>query len=336
MATHPLLKASLILTASTWMVPPATSQGGGALALHLPENATYHYVNATASTTIPSVPPTWFLPSFDDSGWFVGQGAFGSGFGGDMANAFGSDTPNAPQYPGSTAWSVEADPFLRTTFAVPTSRPLTVWIAVDNGIQQLYLNGLKTTISFNAEGDARRWEHVFDIPASLINPGTNSLALQLEDHGFATGFAMVITDDDVAVHPPFTTETCGIPAGSSEYGSGTPGTLGLPQVRLLDAPILGQAVRIELTNSADSASCGCLVWGHASTSILDPRFELLVTPDHILHVDLARGTSLLTARIPASIELCGTRLYVQLIQIDRGAVRQVSASRGLEVTQGGG
>lgn len=326
----------MLLALSTSLVPLTTSHGQGALALHLPENATYHYVNATSSTTIPVVPPDWYLPSFDDSGWFVGQGAFGSGFGGDMANAFGPDTPNAPQYPGSTAWSVQADPFLRTTFSVPSSRPLTIWIAVDNGIQQLYLNGMKTTISFNAEGDARRWEHVFDIPASLVNPGANHLAFQLEDHGFATGFAMVITDDDVAVHPPFTTETCGTLADTSEYGSGTPGTLGVPRVRLLDAPILGQSVRIELTNSADSASCGCLVWGHAPASIPDPRFELLVRPDHILHVDLARGTSLLTTRIPASIELCGARIYVQLVQIDRGAARHISASPGLEVIQGGG
>jgi hypothetical protein len=78
-------------------------------------------------------------------------------------------------------------------------------MAVDNGIQSLYVNGVLGTGSFNREGQAFRWEHVFDIPAAYTFAGENVLALQLEDHGGATGFVMMLTADDAAQNPTFTT-----------------------------------------------------------------------------------------------------------------------------------
>ena len=178
----------------------AAAQG---LTIFLPENAAYRYVNATASTTVGSVPGDWFSPSFDDSSWFEGSGAFGTGFGSDLPNAHGPGTPDAPQFPGGTPWSTHRDPYLRATFDLPRAMDLTIWIAVDNGVEAIYLNGISTGQSFNAEGDARRWEHVVDVPAAFVQAGTNLVALQIEDHGVATGFAMVITEDDPADNPTF-------------------------------------------------------------------------------------------------------------------------------------
>jgi hypothetical protein len=42
--------------------------------------------------------------------------------------------------------------------AVPTN--LTLWLAVDNGVEGFYINGVLGTASVNAEGTANRWEHV--------------------------------------------------------------------------------------------------------------------------------------------------------------------------------
>lgn len=84
---------------------------------------------------------------------------------------------------------------------------ITVWLAVDNGINSMYLNGVQSTGTTNAEGAAHRWEHVFDIAAEYTVVGTNVLALQLEDHGGATAFSLVVSGDDAAENPVFTTNT---------------------------------------------------------------------------------------------------------------------------------
>lgn len=201
MTTQRMLTVGLAAASAALL---AAAAGAAAVDVIVPENATYRYVNATAETTIDPVPADWFEPSFDDSTWFVGPGAFGTGFGTDLANAA---EVGAEEFPGGTVWSTNADPYLRTTFTLTEPTALTVWIAVDNGIQSLYLNGVLSIGNVNLEGAAYRWEHVFDVDASLTQAGENTIALQLEDHGGATGFAMLVTTDDDTVNPPFATTT---------------------------------------------------------------------------------------------------------------------------------
>lgn len=174
------------------------------LEIYLPENAEYRYVNATPSTMVTLVPDDWFTVGFDDSTWSMGEGNFGGSFGADLSNNTGPDTPESPGYPNATAWSVHHDPYLRTTFELDSPQDLTLWLAVDNGVYSIFLNGVQATGAVNFEGAAFRWEHVFDIDSSLTVAGTNLVALQLEDHGGATGFAMVITSDNAVVEEPFT------------------------------------------------------------------------------------------------------------------------------------
>lgn len=177
-----------------------------ALPIHVDQDATFRYVNATPDTTIPIVPADWFVPGFDDSTWHIGNAPFSTGFGGDMANVNGpfAPGPTEPIPSPSTPWSVQFDPYLRTAFVLDAPTALTLWLAVDNGIESLYLNGVLGTAGVNREGQAFRWEHVFDVPAAFTFAGTNVLALQLEDHGGATGFVMMLTSDDAAVNPVFT------------------------------------------------------------------------------------------------------------------------------------
>ncbi len=142
------------------------------------QTASYQYVNATAATTIGSVPANWFAVGFDDSKWFTGSGPFANT---DPGLTIFDDLKcertvctwsNGIRFPASrTQWDVDEDPDLRTYFTLLAPQDLTIWIAVDNGIGQvgaanagLFLNGVQTSNSINAEGNAFRWEIVFNVP----------------------------------------------------------------------------------------------------------------------------------------------------------------------------
>jgi hypothetical protein len=200
------------------------SAEAGATTVYVDQNATYHYINATSATDVGAPAANWFAPSFNDSSWFVGNGPFSSGpvsgtiF--DTGNANGPFAPGPTQsIPTSfTTWAVGQAPFVRVDFALSAPTALTVWIAVDNGIGTsagdsrngtgantgMYINGVLSSGLVNAEGAAFRWESVFDIPADYTFAGDNLFAVQLEDHGGATGFDLMITSQ-VGDNPIFTT-----------------------------------------------------------------------------------------------------------------------------------
>jgi len=178
-----------------------------ALTIYVDQTATYRYVNATGVQN--AVPPDWFTVGFNDSSWLVGNGPFSSGQ--TSGTIFDQGNANDPFAPGATQpipstftrWDTFHNPYLRTAFTLTTPTDLTLWIAVDNGINSLYLNNVLSTGFINAEGAAFRWESVFDIPAAYTVAGRNVLALQLEDHGGATGFDLMITSNDAATNPIF-------------------------------------------------------------------------------------------------------------------------------------
>jgi hypothetical protein len=209
-----------------------------ALPIHVDQNAQWRYINATTATTQP-VPVNWFAYGFDDSGWNLGNAPFSSNpsnpaatFGADLANAGTPYGGAAPPIPSSaTPWTVHFDPYLRIEFDLAAPTNLTIWIAVDNGINSIYLNGVLATASVNAEGQAFRWEHVFDVPSVYTFGGTNVLALQLEDHGGATAFTLVVSGDDAAINPPITTN----PPPAPIPEPGTLALLGVGIVALLMA-----------------------------------------------------------------------------------------------------
>lgn len=194
-----------------------------ALEIFVDQTATYRYVNATAGTcayddgaapcndaVLPSVPANWFAYDFNDSGWFSGAAPFSSGPTagtiGDAGNVNGPFAPDLTQpIPATyTGWAVGYDPYLRLEFLLDAPTALTIWLAVDNGTFGMYLNGVQATAAVNAEGAAFRWEHVYDVAANYTFAGRNVFAVQLEDHGGATGFVMMITENDAAANPVLT------------------------------------------------------------------------------------------------------------------------------------
>ncbi|XOV86793.1 MAG: hypothetical protein ACFHX7_17695 [Pseudomonadota bacterium] len=201
-----------------------------ALEIYIDQDSTFKYINASSATTIGAPAADWYTSGFDDSSWYEGPAPFSSGATsstiGNLANvADPFDGPADPIPTAYTYWQVNYDPYLRTTFNLTEQTDLTVWLAVDNGINSMYINGTLATAGVNAEGAAFRWEHVFDIDAAYTVVGENTFALQLEDHGGATGFVMMITGDAPGTQTEFTTNPpAAVPA---------PGSLGLLVLSLL-------------------------------------------------------------------------------------------------------
>lgn len=202
----------------------AWSAGAAASTIFVDQTATYSYINATTATEQSAPAANWFAPGFNDSRWFVGNGPFSST--NTSSTILDTGNANAPFAPGPTQatpttftqWDVGFAPFIRTHFTLAAPTALTIWIAVDNGIGTsagdsrngtgadtgMYINGVISTGLINAEGNAFRWESVFNIPANFTFAGDNLFAAQLEDHGGLTGFDMMITSQ-VGDNPIFST-----------------------------------------------------------------------------------------------------------------------------------
>jgi len=206
------------LSAAALVAAAAAGAGqASALTVYVDQDAVFRYVNAGPSTCVyanlscggAALPANWFDYDFDDSGWFQGAAPFADRASGaifDAGNANGPFAPGATEpLPGAyTTWNVPYDPFLRIEFNLPAPTALTIWLAVDNGTFGMYLNGVQATAAVNLEGAAFRWEHVYDVAAAFTFAGRNEFAVQLEDHGGATGFVMMITSNDAPTNPVFT------------------------------------------------------------------------------------------------------------------------------------
>ncbi|HSL20622.1 MAG TPA: PEP-CTERM sorting domain-containing protein [Vicinamibacterales bacterium] len=125
-------------------------------------------------------------------GWLTGLAPFGNNIGGSY------DPLGLFNY--QTLWKADAadgdDLWVRTTFDTDGFNLGSIhWnLGVDNGFK-LYLNGAQVG-GANGEGYTFRWEYTGNFGASLL-PGTNVLAVALEDHGGLTAFDMEVVGTPV-------------------------------------------------------------------------------------------------------------------------------------------
>lgn len=134
----------------------------------------------------PTADETWNTTTGE--GWLTGLAPFGNNLGG-----YSSDPLGLFDY--RTLWKADGpdgdDLWVRTTFDTGGFNLGSIrWnLGVDNGFK-LYLNGTQVA-GTNGEGYTSRWEYTGDFGAYLL-PGTNVLAVALEDHGGLTAFDMEV------------------------------------------------------------------------------------------------------------------------------------------------
>ncbi|MEW6747469.1 MAG: FG-GAP-like repeat-containing protein [Planctomycetota bacterium] len=118
-------------------------------------------------------------------------------------------------------------------------------------------------------------------------------------------------------------------------GSAWPGTLGPPRLTASDDPKLCTSIRLDIQSSLDASTPAVLLIGLSDISLPTAWLgRLWVMPVSVVPVTLPPGESGMPLEIPCDPVLLGVSVFVQLLEVDPGAVRGVASSKGLELRLG--
>jgi Tol biopolymer transport system component len=121
-------------------------------------------------------------------------------------------------------------------------------------------------------------------------------------------------------------------ASASNYGTGWPGTYGVPAITAATLPVFGSTATIAIENSLQFWTVGFAMAGFDTQSIVSGKGgTLLVQSFLFLPFLLPPEGATLTFDVPYDEALFGMHAYVQALELDDGASRQVSFTPGLDL-----
>jgi Tol biopolymer transport system component len=124
-------------------------------------------------------------------------------------------------------------------------------------------------------------------------------------------------------------------ASWANYGTGLPGTLGIPTFTSRDDPVIGTTIRLDLANSRGVQTPGLLFVGGSAGSMKFKGGTLLVDDVLILvQLGVAAGGMTIDVDVPNDLTLVGAAAYVQVMELDPGAVKGFSFTPGIELDLG--
>jgi FG-GAP repeat protein len=128
-------------------------------------------------------------------------------------------------------------------------------------------------------------------------------------------------------------ETWTTPIASwNNYDAGWPGTNGVPALYPLSNPVVAKPLTIFLDDSAGKFTSGLLVIGLAKESIKTGKGgTLLVNPLLFEALSIPVGGLLFSGSVPDDPSLYGLDLYMQALELDSGASKGISFTRGLDL-----
>jgi hypothetical protein len=124
-------------------------------------------------------------------------------------------------------------------------------------------------------------------------------------------------------------------ASWNNYGSGWPGTNGVPGFVPLRNPAVGKTLTLDLDNSAGIRTVGTLLIGFNPASIPSGKGgTILVDPLVYLPISIPAGGLTITDTVPDNPALYGFHIYMQALEGDLGASKRVSFTPGLDLRFG--
>ncbi len=119
------------------------------------------------------------------------------------------------------------------------------------------------------------------------------------------------------------------------YGSGWPGSSGVPTILNLTPPVLGGNLIVQVGNSAGPPTTGFLLLGFSAGSV--PTFlggTLLLVPSSVFILLIPPAGLDLQGMIPDDPRLCGVDVFLQALESDAGASHGFSFTQGLQLHLG--
>ena len=197
-----------------------------------------------------------------------------------------------------------------------------------NGTWDVFLHDRATGItermsvdSSGTEGNSESWYSSISADGQIVAFGSIATNLVAGD---TNGYS------DVFVH-----EYCATTASWTNYGSGFPGTNGIPSLTSQQNPSFGATITITLDNSYGAPTSGFLVVGLQRGSFsMKSGAQLLVVPALIVPISFSYGANYFTGTIPDDFDFCCVAVDVQGVEADPGAAGGLSFSPGLELVIG--
>lgn len=177
---------------------------------------------------------------------------------------------------------------------------------------------------------------VADVQSWLDQPATNFgwLVLGREDASRTAKRFDTRENATAANRPQLMIEYC-TPATWTNYGSGLPGTLGVPALTANGNPILCQTTTVAVGNSLGAPTPAVMFAGYATASISSEwGGTLLVQPLVVAPFALPAGGFDLTFPAPCDDSFCGVHIYLQALETDPGAINGVSFTAGIDLKLG--
>ncbi|MEW6745574.1 MAG: hypothetical protein AB1486_22720 [Planctomycetota bacterium] len=125
------------------------------------------------------------------------------------------------------------------------------------------------------------------------------------------------------------------PASWANYGTGWPGTNGVPSFTASNDPILCSSITLQIGNSLGAPTSAFLFLGLAPANIGTPfGGTLLLVPKWIYSLFLLGSGTSIPGEVPCDPGFAGLHLYFQVLEMDPGASQGISFTPGLELVFG--
>jgi Tol biopolymer transport system component len=172
----------------------------------------------------------------------------------------------------------------------------------------------------------------------VVGDGTSEYPVVSDDGefiAFSSTADNLVADDDNQSRDVFVRDRLLAPADAAwtNYGSGYPGTLGIPTIVATADPVLGMTISIDVSNSVGSWIVAILLGGQKRASIVTSAGGTLLLSPIELFLPFAVGPSgaSLYGDVPPDIDLLGVTFDLQAIEFDPGAAYGLSFTDGLEL-----
>jgi WD40 repeat protein len=170
---------------------------------------------------------------------------------------------------------------------------------------------------------------------------SNDVALigTMSNDGSFAAFQSIATNlvagDTNGASDVFGHERCQIQASWYNYGTGFPGTFGVPSLTAQSPPSFASNLTIDVGNSSGQSAVGVLFVGFVQTSIHSSwGGDLVVIPFLTVSIPVPPTGLPLSGTIPNQETLCGFTIDMQAIESDPGALKGVAFTPGIALTLG--